>query len=102
LELELQFGAQLIFSVCIQIQRFIIFIDYTNHFEQEADAVFSGKIEVGENYFGGKRKGNQGIGVAGKVLLFGPFERRDKVYTKVIANAVSILDNDLYLTPILD
>jgi hypothetical protein len=46
LELELQFGAQLIFSVCIQIQRFIIFIDYTNHFEQEADAVFSGKSKL--------------------------------------------------------
>ena len=72
------------------------------HFEQEADAVFSGKIEVGESYFGGKRKGNQGLGVAGKVLLFGLFEYRDKVYTKVIADAVSILDHDLYLTPILD
>ena len=72
------------------------------HLKQEAEIVFSGEIEVSESYFGGKRKGNQGLGVAGKVLLFGPFERRDKVYTKVIANAVSILDNDLYLTPILD
>ena len=72
------------------------------HLELEIDTVLSGEIEVDESYFGGKRKGNQGLGVAGKVLLFGPFERRDKVYTKVIANAVSILDNDLYLTPILD
>ena len=32
------------------------------HPEQEADAVFSGEIEVDESYFGGKRKGKRGRG----------------------------------------
>ena len=38
--------------------------------EQEADAVFSGEIEVDESYFGGKRKGQRGRGAAGKVPVF--------------------------------
>ena len=35
-----------------------------------AYAVFSGEIEVGESYFGGKRKGQRGRGAAGKVPVF--------------------------------
>ena len=36
------------------------------HFEQEADTFFSEEIEVGESYFGGKRKGKRGRGAVGK------------------------------------
>jgi transposase len=52
------------------------------HFEQEADTFFSEEIEVGESYFGGKRKGKRGRGAVGKVGMFGILRRRGKVYTK--------------------
>ena len=55
-----------------------------HNLEQEADAVFSGEIEVDESYFGGKRKGKRGRGAAGKVPVFGLLKRGRKVYTKVI------------------
>lgn len=35
--------------------------------EAESETKFGGKIEVDENYFGGKRKGKRGWGTAGKV-----------------------------------
>ena len=49
------------------------------HFEQEADTFFSEEIEVGESYFGGKRKGKRGRGAVGKVRMFGLIKRRGKV-----------------------
>ena len=49
------------------------------HFEQEADTFFSEEIEVGESYFGGKRKGKRGRGAVGKVRMFGLLRRRGKV-----------------------
>jgi transposase len=42
---------------------------------------FSGKIEVDESYFGGKRKGKRGRGAAGKTIVFGVLKRGGKVYT---------------------
>ena len=36
------------------------------HLEQEASTVFSGEIEVGESYFGGKCKGKRGRSAAEK------------------------------------
>jgi transposase len=51
------------------------------HFEQEADTFFSEEIEVGESYFGGKRKEKRGRGAVGKVRMFGILRRRGKVYT---------------------
>jgi len=36
------------------------------HLKQEADTVFSGEIEVDENYFGGRRKGKRSRGAGGK------------------------------------
>ena len=59
------------------------------HLEQEADTVFSGKIEVEESYFGGKRKGKRGRGAARKVPVFGFLKRGGKVFTKVISDAWS-------------
>jgi transposase len=61
----------------------------THHLEQEADAVFSGEIEVDESYFGGKRKGQRGRGAAGKVPVFGLLKRGGKVYMKVIPDVSS-------------
>ena len=59
------------------------------HLEQEADTVFSWKIEVDKSYFGGKRKRKRGRGAAGKVLVPRLLKRGGKVYTKVIADASS-------------
>ena len=53
----------------------------------EDETPFSGEIEVGESYFGGRRKGKRGRGAAGKVPVFGLLKRGDKVYTKIIPNA---------------
>ena len=52
--------------------------------EQEADAVFSGEIEVDESYFGGKRKGQRGRGAVGKVPVFGLWSQKwlDHEYTE--------------------
>ena len=52
----------------------------------EAEAPFSGEIEVDESYFGGHRKGKRGRGAAGKVPVFGILKRGGKVYTQVITD----------------
>lgn len=44
----------------------------------------SGKIEIDDAYFGGKRKGKRGRGAAGKSVVLGLLERDGKVYTKVV------------------
>jgi len=44
----------------------------------------SGKIEIDDAYFGGKRKGKRGRGAAGKSVVLGMLERDGKVYTKVV------------------
>lgn len=44
----------------------------------------SSEIELDESYFGGKRKGQSGRGVAGKSIVFGLLERDGRVYTKVV------------------
>ena len=36
-----------------------------------ADEVFEGPVELDKSYFGGRRKGRCGRGVAGKVVVFG-------------------------------
>ena len=56
---------------------------------QQADEVFSGKIEGYESYFGGHRKGKRGRGAAGKMPVFGLLKRGGKVYTKIIPDAKS-------------
>lgn len=45
---------------------------------------FSGEIEMDESYFGGRRKGNRGRGVAGKVPVFGILERGGKGTVEVV------------------
>jgi transposase len=49
----------------------------------------TGKIEVDESYFGGKRKGKRGRGAAGKVAVFGLLKRQGKVFTAIIPDAKS-------------
>ena len=46
----------------------------------------SGKLEMDESYFGGKRKGKRGRGTYNKAIVFGILERNGKVYTKVVPN----------------
>ncbi|MEZ4818488.1 MAG: IS1595 family transposase [Bdellovibrionota bacterium] len=57
--------------------------------EVEMQSPFQGEIEVGESYFGGRRKGQRGRGAAGKIPVFGLLKRIGKVYTQVIPNAKS-------------
>ena len=38
--------------------------------EAETADMFGGEIEVGESYFGGRRKGKRGRGAAGKIPVF--------------------------------
>ena len=57
--------------------------------EAESTAMFGGKIEADESYFGGRRKGKRGRGAAGKIPVFGLLKRGGKVYTKIISDASS-------------
>ena len=51
----------------------------------ERESPFHGEVEVDENYFSGKRiKGKRGRGTSGKIIVFGIFKRRGKVYTEVV------------------
>jgi len=43
-----------------------------------------GEVEVDESYFGGKREGKRGRGVAGKVPVFGILEREGRVFVEVL------------------
>ena len=46
----------------------------------------SGKLELDETYFGGRRKGKRGRGAYNKAIVFGILERNGKVYTAVVPN----------------
>ena len=48
--------------------------------------LMTGKIELDESYFGGRRKGNRGRGAAGKVPVFGILTREGKVHVEVVPN----------------
>jgi len=61
-----------------QILRYVIIIADTNR------QSFSGEIEMYESYFGGRKKGNRGRGVTGKVSIFGILERGGKVKVEVL------------------
>ena len=55
--------------------------------EMEKAAPLHREVGVDESYFGGKRKGKRGRGVAGKVPVFGLLKRGGSVYTLPIPNA---------------
>jgi transposase len=53
----------------------------------DGDAPLSGHIEVDETMIGGKRSGGKrGRGAPGKAVVFGMFERRGDVMTKIVEN----------------
>jgi transposase len=52
----------------------------------DACSLLSGKIEMDESYFGGRRKGNRGRGAAGKVPVFGILERNGLVSVEIVPN----------------
>lgn len=56
-----------------------------DHLDREFTKL-SGKLELDETCFGGKRKGKRGRGAYNKAIVFGILERRGKVYTKVVPN----------------
>ena len=45
-----------------------------------------GQVEIDERYFGGRRKGMQGRGAAGRIAVFGLLKRGGKGYTAIIPN----------------
>ena len=47
--------------------------------EAESEAMFGGEIEVGESFFGGRRKGKRGRSAAGKIPVVGLLKRDGKV-----------------------
>ena len=50
----------------------------------QTETPFSGVVEVDESYFGAKRvHGKPGRGVSGKTPVFGIFQRKGKVYTRI-------------------
>lgn len=53
----------------------------------EAQSPFSGTVEVDESYFGPRRvRGKHGRGAGGKTIVFGIFQREDRVYTQIVPN----------------
>ena len=53
----------------------------------ESIAPLNGIIEVDESYFGPRRiRGKPGRGAGGKTIVFGIFQRGDKVFTQVVPN----------------
>jgi transposase len=62
----------------------------------ETTTLPTGEVEVGESYFGGRRKDQRGRGASGKTPVFGILKRGGKVYTKIIPDAKS--DTNAYHT----
>jgi transposase len=56
---------------------------------EEAPELLGGEVEIGESYFGGRRKGKRGRGAGGKVPVFGLLKRGGKVHAVIIPNAGS-------------
>jgi transposase len=56
---------------------------------QEDGGFFTGEIEMDESYFGGRRKGKRGRGAAGKVPVFGIYERNGTVRVEVVKNVTA-------------
>jgi len=57
--------------------------------DRDSDGFLSGEIELDESYFGGKRKGKRGRGAAGKVPVFGIYERNGTVRVEVVKNVTA-------------
>jgi transposase len=54
----------------------------------EAEAPFTGTIEIDESYFGPRRvKGKRGRGAGEKTVVFGILKRSDRVWTQIVPDA---------------
>jgi len=62
------------------------------HLALEVAEVFNSKVEIDESYIGGVRKGERGRGTAGKVVVFGVQKRHDKVFTVVVENTKTLMN----------
>jgi transposase len=51
---------------------------------RDAEELLGGVIELDESNFGGKRKGNRGLGAAGRVPVFGILERNGVIQVTVV------------------
>lgn len=58
-------------------------------FDRGEEEFFKGEIELDEAYFGGRRKGKRGRGAAGKVPVFGIYERNGTVRVDVVKNVTA-------------
>jgi transposase len=56
---------------------------------QAEEEFVKGEIELDETYFGGRRKGKRGRGAAGKVPVFGIYERNGTVRVEVVKNVTA-------------
>lgn len=56
---------------------------------QDAGEFFTGEIEMDESYFGVRRKGKRGRRAAGKVPVFGIYERNGTVRVEVVKNVTA-------------
>src|SRR5687767_5197017 len=55
--------------------------------ECEAQAPFSGQVEIDESYFGPRRiRGKRGRVATGKTIVFGIYKRNGTVYTQILPN----------------
>jgi transposase len=57
--------------------------------QQVEEGFLKGEIELDETYFGGRRKGKRGRGAAGKVPVFGIYERNGTVRVEVVKNVTA-------------
>jgi transposase len=57
--------------------------------DRNSDGFLKGEIELDESYFGGRRKGKRGRGAAGKVPVFGIYERNGTVRVEVVKNVTA-------------
>ena len=56
--------------------------------ECEQQTPFKGVVELDESYFGPRRvRGKRGRGAGGKTIVFGVFERDDKVHAEIVPDA---------------
>jgi transposase len=75
---ELDLAYNITHKIYIKLRQFIY------KFVSKNDQLLSVEVEMGESYFGGKKKGSRGRGARNKILVFGILERNGKVKVKIV------------------
>jgi len=75
--------------------RFLRGLIYDESIKELAKMKLSGKIEMDETMFGGKRAGKRGWGSIGKHMVFGMYKRNGKVITFPISDRSRVTITDL-------